>query len=49
MTTVTYEDLYVDNLITITMAPLMDNFKTIDSFIKNFGQFQRSRDWLMQN
>jgi hypothetical protein len=42
MATITYEEIHTDNLITLTMAPLVQNFQTIDSFIKNFTTFQRS-------
>ncbi len=42
MTTVTFEELEVQNLITFDYVSITKNFKTIDSFIKNFANFQRS-------
>ena len=42
MSTVTYEELQVDNIFTVDYSQITSNFKTIDSFIKNFSNFQRS-------
>lgn len=47
MTTVTYEELHTEGLLTLNFSLLSENFKTIDAFIKNFGSFQRSTDVVM--
>lgn len=38
-----YEELLIDNLINFDFTSVSKNFKTIDSFIKNFTNFQRSK------
>lgn len=49
MATMTYEELQTESLITFSFSALTSNFKTVDSFIKNFSHFQRSAPSPMQS
>lgn len=41
MTTVTYETLQTESLLTVNFSLISENFKIIDGFIKSFPAFQR--------
>jgi hypothetical protein len=48
MATIAYEELQTENLITFSFDSITSNFKNIDTFMRNFMNFQRSTTYVIK-